>query len=79
MNNLSTSREEIPAERGCPEYDRCRQGCQAATSLYIPSRFQQMLYCVTFDYDNCPIYLGKALRSSRTQGYARDTIVDSGK
>ena len=79
MNNLKTSSEEIPIMRDCPEYDCCRQACQAATSLYVPSRFQQMFYCATNDYDNCPIYLGKALRSSRTQGFAGDTIVNSGK
>ena len=42
-------------------------------------RRQQMRYCATCDYDNCPIYLGKALRSSRPQGLDRESIVNSGK
>lgn len=64
---------------GCPDYDHCKQVCLAATGHLLPSRRQQMRYCATCDYDNCPIYLGKALRSSRTQGLARDSLCDSGK
>jgi hypothetical protein len=45
----------------------------------IPGRKQQIRYCATDDYDNCPIYLCKALRSSAPQGLDRDTLVDSGK
>ena len=65
--------------RGCPDYDSCKQECLAATGHLLLSRRQQMRYCATCDYDNCPIYLGKALRSSRTQGLARDSLCDSGK
>ncbi len=64
---------------GCPDYDACKQFCLASTGQIVPSRRQQMSYCATDDYDNCPIYLGKALRSSRSQGLDRDTLVNSGK
>lgn len=63
----------------CPDYDDNKQVCLASTSLMIPSRIQQMNYCATDDYDNCPIYLCKALRSSRRQGLDRDSLVGCGK
>jgi hypothetical protein len=69
----------IIIERECPYYDCSKQVCLAATGHIVPSRHQQMRYCATCDYDNCPIYLGKALRSSRTQNLDRDSILDSGK
>ena len=66
-------------ERECPDYDCSKQVCLAATGHIVPSRRLQMRYCATIDYDNCPIYLGKALRSGRTQSLDRDSILDSGK
>ena len=66
-------------ERECPYYDCSKQVCLAATGYIVPNRRQQMRYCATCEYDNCPIYLGKALRSSRTQSLDRDSILDSGK
>jgi hypothetical protein len=67
------------ADAGCPDYDCSGQTCQAAIGRVFPCRRQQMRYCATDDYDNCPIYLCKALRSSRTQGLDREALVDSGK
>ena len=64
---------------GCPDYAACKQVCLASTGQIVPSRRQQMSYCATDDYDNCPIYLCKALRSSRSQGLDRDTLINSGK
>lgn len=64
---------------GCPEYVRCKQICLASTRQMVPGRRQQMRYCATDDYDNCPLYLCKALRSSRSHGFDRDTLIDSGK
>ena len=69
----------IIIERECPYYDCSKQVCLAATGHIVPSRRLQMRYCATCEYDNCPIYLGKALRSSRTQNLDRDSILDSGK
>jgi len=71
--------EEMPVDRVCPDYERKGHLCMAATGFMVSSRRQQMRYCVTSDYDNCPIYLGKALRSSCSQGFARESLVDSGK
>ena len=76
-SHLKTGYVEIEAL--CPEYDSPKQVCSAATSYWVLGLGQQMRYCVTRDYDNCPIYLGKALRLSRPKGLARDSIKDSGK
>jgi hypothetical protein len=65
-----------PSYRGCPDYDACKQLCLAANGRIVPGRRQKMTYCATDDYDNCPIYLGKALRSSRSQGLDRQTRCD---
>jgi hypothetical protein len=70
---------QLRSKPECPDYDRYRQTCLAATGRLVPSRRQQMRYCATCDYDNCPIYLGKALRSCRPQGTDRDSLYDSGK
>ncbi len=80
MNGLAMSLDEwTKIEKDCPDYDCGRQMCLAAMEPLAPNLRQQMRYCTTCDYDNCPIYLAKALRSSRTQGVDRDSIVDSGK
>jgi hypothetical protein len=55
-------------QRTCPDYDCNNQVCLASSSRMIPGRKQQIRYCATDDYDNCPIYLCKALRSSAPQG-----------
>jgi hypothetical protein len=76
---VKTTQSEKRAHCACPEYDCKKQVCLASISLMIPSRTQQMNYCATDDYDNCPIYLCKALRSSRPQGLDRDSLVGCGK
>lgn len=65
--------------RACPEYNCDKQICQASIRQMIPSRHLQMRYCANDYYDNCPLYLSKALRSCRTQGLDRDSILLSGK
>ncbi len=75
---LRKQEEKFVVAGGCPEYGGPGQACKAATSLLLPGRRQQVRYCRTCDYDNCPIYLGKALRSSCSQGLARESLVDSG-
>ena len=74
-----SSNAEMVIERECPEYDLKRQVCKAATGYMVPNRHQQMRYCGSCDYDNCPIYLGKALRSSSPQGLDREPLFRSGK
>ena len=66
-------------EKECLDYDCEREACMATTGPMVRNRRQQIGYCLTNDYDNCPIYLGKALRSSFSQGLARESLVDSGK
>lgn len=80
MNQLKKfPNEQITVERDCPEYDCSKQVCLAAIGHVVPSRRLQVRYCATPDYDDCPIYLGKALRSCRTQSLERDSLLDSGK
>jgi hypothetical protein len=76
--NPATQKQRV-LHRNCPDYDGRRQLCLAATGQMIPSRRQQMRYCATDDYDNCPIYLCKALRSSSSHGLDRDPMIDSCK
>lgn len=71
--------KDVEIHKECPYYDCSKQLCLAAIGPLVPSRRQQMRYCVTCDYDDCPIYLGKALRSSRPQGLERDSLLLSGK
>lgn len=78
-NSIQARENHLFIERECPEYDSRKQLCKAAIGILIPNRQQQMRYCGTCDYDNCPIYLGKALRSSRRQGVERESLVNSGK
>ncbi|HKJ05690.1 MAG TPA: hypothetical protein VJ974_08845 [Geopsychrobacteraceae bacterium] len=77
-SHYRTNPQRLPSQ-GCPDYEYARQVCQASIGQIIPTRRQQMRYCASDDYDNCPIYLGKALRSCRTQGLDRDALIDSGK
>ena len=79
MRYFQIDQAHMVAAAGCPDYDCCGQVCGAATGQVVPNRLQQMRYCATDDYDNCPIYLCKALRSSRSQGLDRDTLSASGK
>lgn len=81
MNDLlqRLPRNHSLVQRSCPEYDGNKQVCLAATTLMVPDRRQQMQYCATDDYDNCPVYLCKALRSSRGQGLDREPWLDCGK
>ena len=76
---LRDREEKLMGSRECPEYDGSGPVCQAAIGYMVPSRQQQMHYCSSCDYDNCPVYLGKALRTSRPQGADRESLLASGK
>lgn len=65
--------------RQCPDYVRSRNLCLVSTRQTIPNLRQKTLYCATDDYDNCPIYLCSALRTSRPLGLDRENMVNSGK
>ncbi len=76
---LNISRKQPLIHNACPDYDCHRQLCLASTGNLIPDRKQQLNYCASDDYDNCPIYLCKALRSAATHGLDRENAFDSGK
>jgi hypothetical protein len=66
-------------QQACPFYDSAWGLCRASTACLAPGPGQRLKYCASDDYDNCPFYLCKALRSSAPKGLDRDTLVDSGK
>ena len=63
----------------CPDYDCVRKSCRASTRLTFPTYRQWTSYCTGDDYDDCPVYLGYALRSSRSCGLDRENLLVSGK
>ena len=82
MNNVVKylrEQEEKFVVANNPKYDSSAQVGKAATSCPMPNRQQQLHYCKTCGYDHCPICLAKALRSSCSQGFARESLVNSGK
>lgn len=76
---LKTSGLQQLIHKACPDYDCHRQLCLASTGHLIPGRKQLLSYCASDDYDNCPIYLCKALRSAAAHGLDRENTFDSGK
>lgn len=78
-NTFDSPRWQRLIQASCADYDLGKRICLASYSSMIPDSRDRLRYCTTDDYDNCPIYLCKALRSSVPQGLDRDTLVDSGK
>jgi hypothetical protein len=63
----------------CPYFDVSHKVCTAAQHFLTPGDKYQAGYCGTDDYDDCPLYLCQALRSSQTLGHDRESIKSSGK
>jgi hypothetical protein len=76
---LQQPRGQLSVHRQCPDYDSSRQSCLASTWQTSPNDRQKTRYCATDDYDNCPLYLCNALRSSQPCGLDRDNLLSSGK
>lgn len=64
---------------GCPFYAPGPQNCQAASHLWPLDAFSRAGLCGSDDYDDCPLYLCQALRSSRSLGPARESLAMGGK
>ena len=85
MENTATMETGVRAtcERfcriGCPFFSGRQKVCAVASHLLIPGETYQASYCMTDDYDDCPLYLCQALRSSQSLGHKRDSIGSSGK
>ncbi|OHB33826.1 MAG: hypothetical protein A2X84_10575 [Desulfuromonadaceae bacterium GWC2_58_13] len=47
----------------CPFFEE--SGQKRKTSCANPTATQQLSYCETEDYDNCPMFLSRLLRNSR--------------
>lgn len=55
----------VPGQRimSCPFFEARGSDCKAACANV--SAIQQLSYCETEDYDNCPLFLSRLLRNSR--------------
>lgn len=80
MSNTSCrTTTETFCQRGCPYFDDLRKACGAAADTRFLHPACQTRYCLTDDYDDCPLYLCQALRSSQSLGHDRESLKSSGK
>ncbi|PLY01452.1 MAG: hypothetical protein C0622_07395 [Desulfuromonas sp.] len=70
---------QLKIHHSCPDYDAAKQSCRVAISQENPSAAHRQTYCSGDDYDNCPIYLCNALRSSRPCGLDRENLLVNDK
>lgn len=56
----------------CPFFDPAHAACRAALLSFMPDGRHLYSYCCSDDYDDCALFLAKALRSSSAGGHARD-------
>jgi hypothetical protein len=59
--------EFIPGQLtlSCPFFEASNQDCQVSCVTTRTTATQQLCYCETEDYDNCPLFLCQVLRNSR--------------
>lgn len=70
LTNCSTCHKPIgksPNIDVCPFHNDADGHCRAAFSGLPVGRHSRNLRCTTEDYDGCPLFLARALRSSRPQ------------
>ncbi|MDT8442105.1 MAG: hypothetical protein RQ723_10635 [Desulfuromonadales bacterium] len=67
------------ATAGCPFYQPGSHNCQAASHLWPLDTFERAGLCASDDYDDCPLFLCQALRSSRSLGPVRESLLLDGK
>lgn len=63
----------------CPFFDPAHATCRAARLSFTPDGRHLYSYCCSDDYDDCALFLVKALRSSALGGHARDVAAYSEK
>ncbi|GEM_PF-2293744 len=69
---IATTQKTCDSREKCPFLaDDCGQ-CKAALLRFMPDSRQLYHYCCSDDYDDCPVFLAKALRSSAPVGHIRD-------
>jgi len=69
----------LKSSGGCPFFQRSTQSCLAARNTLPLEPLFRSSHCFSDDYDNCPLFLCQALRSSSPQGVDRESIIFSGK
>jgi hypothetical protein len=68
MTEIATCRGpggRLPFTDVCPFHNDADGHCRAAFSGLVVDRHFRNLRCSTEDYDGCPLFLARALRSSR--------------
>ena len=62
MNTLAITMNEVP-EVSCPYGDIIADVCRASISSMKLGMIASLYRCISEDYDGCPIFLAKILRS----------------
>jgi len=63
--NIAENSNLLQQAMSCPFLDSSRQDCKAACLSTEISAAQQLCYCETEDYEDCPLFLSRLLRNSR--------------
>jgi hypothetical protein len=63
---------ETAAPATCPFRNPDGQRCLASSSGLVPDQRRKLKYCLSEDFDNCPFFLFRCLRSSPAKNYSRD-------
>ena len=56
----------------CPFCNPDRRLCLASSSGFAPDLQRKIKYCLSEDFDNCPFFLFRCLRTSPAKNYSRD-------
>ncbi len=65
---MKTNNKEAPSpgqQFTCPFFVSNSQDCKVSCSGAGTTATQQLCYCETEDYENCPLFLSRLLRNSR--------------
>jgi hypothetical protein len=79
IQNQSNKCVTSQSSSDCPFYNRPQAECRAAAQLHKPDRLCILIYCRSEDYDDCPLFLCRALRSSEIKGRMHDPELLNGK
>lgn len=63
IENVTHGKTPYHDETPCPFINAKIEICTAAVSLLKTDEHRRRFYCDTDDYDNCPFFISKSLRS----------------
>ncbi|WP_027715530.1 hypothetical protein [Desulfuromonas sp. TF] len=70
QNNIRYS-IETGSPATCPFCRPDRRLCLASNSGLVPDLQRKIKYCLSEDFDNCPFFLFRCLRTSPAKNYSR--------